>query len=152
MHRHLLSLVVILSVLPACKSMGGMMSGLGKVAAGAAHVGGAVAKGVAHAGGAVASGVVHATPSMLRATEAIAEAAIMMTPDVVVIAPAEAAAPAAVTSSDPCIACPLDADCGMCVGYAGYACVTSPAGALGRCESSAPPDAEPAETASPSSF
>ena len=147
-----LLLVVVLALVPGCKSMGSVMSGFGKVAAGAARLvpdaAGAVAKatpviakGVAQVGGAVARGVVRATPEVLRTTASVAEA-LATSSDFWMAVPIEVAPPAG--SSDPCLICPLDAECGECVGYAGYACVESPAGALGRCESSAPPDAEPA--------
>jgi hypothetical protein len=151
MHLRLL-LVVALALVPGCKSMGSVMSGFGKVAAGAARIvpdaalglakaTPVIAKGVAQVGGTVARGVVRATPTVLRTTASVAEA-IATSPDVWIAVPVEVAPPAG--SSDPCLICPVDAECGECAGYAGYACVESPAGALGRCESSAPPDAEPA--------
>jgi hypothetical protein len=167
MHRHLASrlgplapglaglalvaLVALVALAPGCKSMGGVMSGLGKAAAGAArgaaHAAPAVARGVAHAGGAIAKGVVRSTPTVLRATEAVIETAAdvawAMTPDVVIDVGARVEAPLPAGPDDPCQACPVD-DCGACTGYAGYACVASPAGALAHCESSAPPDAPPA--------
>jgi hypothetical protein len=164
MHRHLasrlgplaplapgLALVALLAVAPGCKGMGGVMSGLGKAAAGAArgvaHAAPAVARGVGHAGGAIAYGVVRSTPTVLRATEAVIETAAdvawAMTPDVVIDVGARIEAPLPGGTDDPCQTCPVD-DCGACTGYAGYACVASPAGALARCESSAPPDAPPA--------
>jgi hypothetical protein len=173
MHRHLgsrlgplgpglarIALVVLVALGPGCKSMGGMMSGLGKVAAGAArgvaHAAPAVARGVAHASGAVAKGVVRSTPTVLRATEAVIETAAevawaMPTEIEVDLGPGVGPPPGARPGDDPCQTCPVD-DCGACTGYAGYACVASPAGALARCESSAPPDAPPAPeppTASP---
>jgi len=157
MHRHLASRLPLVALLalavlaPGCKSMGGVMSGLGKAAAGAArgvaHAAPAVARGVAHASGAIAKGVVRSTPTVLRATEAVIETAAdvawAMTPDVVIDVGASVEAPLPAGPDDPCQACPVD-DCGACTGYAGYACVTSPAGALAHCESSAPPDAPPA--------
>ena len=165
MHRHLgsqlgslglglalIALVVLVALGSGCKSMGGMMSGLGKVAAGAArgvgHAAPAVARGAAHAGGAIARGVVRSTPTVLRATEAVietaAEVAWAMPTEIEVDLGGQAVAiPAARPDDDPCQTCPVD-DCGACTGYAGYACVTSPAGALAHCESSAPPDAPPA--------
>lgn len=139
-----LALLTLVALAPGCKSMGGVMSGLGK---GVAHAAPAVARGAAHAGGAIASGVAHATPSVLRATEAVVETAadvILSTPIEIEIGPGVQAPPSSgVADDDPCQACSLD-DCGVCVGYAGYACVAAPAGALAHCESSAPPDAPPA--------
>ena len=157
------ALVALLLIAPGCKGMGGVMSGLGKVAAGAAHgvahavpavargmakAAPAVTRGVAHAGGAVARGVAHTAPTVLRATEAVVETAAdaaWTLPDVEVGGPVaieETVGPPG--SEDPCQACPLEVECGVCAGYAGYACLPSPAGALARCESSAPPDAPPA--------
>jgi hypothetical protein len=145
MHLRLL-FVVVLALLPGCKSMGSVMSGFGKVAAGAARLvpdaavkaTPVIAKGVAQVGGAVARSVVRATPEVLRTTASVAEA-LVTSSDFWMAVPIEVAPPAG--AADPCLICPLDAECGECVGYAGYACVESPAGALGRCESSAPPDA-----------
>lgn len=147
-----LVLVALLALAPGCKSMGGVMSGLGHVAAGAArgvaHAAPAVARGVAHAGGAIAHGVVRSTPTVLRATEAVVETAAEVawsTPTEIEIdlGPAGEVPPSAPpVSDDPCQTCPTD-DCGACAGFAGYACVESPARALARCESSAPPDALP---------
>jgi hypothetical protein len=48
-------------------------------------------------------------------------------------------------STDPCEECPLDAACGACVGYGGYACQDNPSPKLDRCVSTAPRDAEPAD-------
>jgi hypothetical protein len=45
---------------------------------------------------------------------------------------------------DPCLSCPFEESCGTCEGYAGYACRDAAAGALARCESTAPPNAPPA--------
>ena len=45
---------------------------------------------------------------------------------------------------DPCVECPLEDPCGMCVGYADYACRETIKGVLARCESTAPPNARPA--------
>jgi hypothetical protein len=144
------ALVAALALVPGCKSMGGVMSGLGKATAGAArgvaHAAPAIARGTAHAGGAIASGVAHVTPSVLRATEAVIETAaevVLSTPIEIELGPAIAPPSPPVGDDDPCQACSLD-DCGVCVGYAGYACVAAPAGALAHCESSAPPDAPPA--------
>jgi hypothetical protein len=145
------ALVAALALTPGCKSMGGVMSGLGKATAGAArgvaHAAPAIARGTAHAGGAIASGVAHATPSVLRATEAVIETAadvVLSTPIEIEVGPGIMPPPSPrVGDDDPCQACSLD-DCGVCVGYAGYACVAAPAGALAHCESSAPPDAPPA--------
>ena len=146
---HLRLLVVVLALVPGCKSMGSVMSGFGKVATGAARLvpdavakaTPAIAKGVARVGGAVATGVVRATPEVLRTTAAVGEA-LATSSEFWMAVPIEVAPPAG--ASDPCLICPLDAECGECAGYAGYACIESPAGALGRCESSAPPNAEPA--------
>jgi hypothetical protein len=146
-----LALIALLALAPGCKSMGGVMSGLGHAAAGAAkgvaHAAPAVARGVAHAGGAIAQGVVRSTPTVLRATEAVIETAAdvaLSTPIEFDLGPGAVALPAMPPGADdPCQTCPVD-DCGACAGYAGYACVASPAGALARCESSAPPDAPPA--------
>lgn len=146
-----LALVAVLGLVPGCKSMGGVMSGLGKAAAGAAsgvaHAAPAVARGVAQAGGAVARGVARTAPTVLRATEAVVETAADVAwsmPDDAIVVGAEVAVPASADPGDPCQACPLDDDCGACAGHAGYACAASPAGAFARCESSAPPDAPPA--------
>lgn len=157
MHRHLasllqpLALISLLAFAPGCKSMGGVMSGLGHAAAGVAH-------GVAHAAPAVAHGMARAAPvvahvaartapDVLRATEAVVEVAaeaMLSTPIELDLGPRAVALPAVPPGADdPCQACSLD-DCGVCIGYAGYACVASPAGALAHCESSAPPDAPPA--------
>jgi hypothetical protein len=149
-----IALVALLAVAPGCKSMGGVMSGLGKATAvaarGAAHAAPAIARATAHAGGAIASGVARSAPSVLRATEAVVETAAEIAweslPPAIdfEIGPEGVAPPSARPyDDDPCQACSLD-DCGVCVGYAGYACVASPAGAIAHCESSAPPDAPPA--------
>lgn len=136
------ALVALLAVAPGCKGMGGVMSGLGKATA-------VAARGAAHAGGAIARGVVHAAPSVLRATEAVVQTAAVvawsMPPEIEInVGSGDGAPPSSLAGDDdPCRACALD-DCGVCVGYAGYACVTSPAGAIAHCESSAPPDAPPA--------
>ena len=123
-------LAVLLALVPGCKSMGSVASGFGKVAAGAARAVPDIARGVARA-----------TPTVLRTAASVAE--VMATSGEFEIgAPIEVAP--GTTMSDPCQICPSDEDCGACAGFAGYACVESPAGALGRCESSAPPDAEPA--------
>jgi hypothetical protein len=150
------ALVALLALAPGCRSMGGVMAGLGKATAvaarGVAHAAPAVARGAAHAGGAIASGVAHAAPSVLRATEAVVETAAevawsMPTEIEFDLGPGGVAPPSA-GDDDPCRACSLD-DCGVCVGYAGYACVAAPAGALAHCESSAPPDAAPAPLGPP---
>jgi len=143
----------LLALAPGCKSMGGVMSGLGKAAAGAArgvaHAAPAVARGVGHAGGAIARVAAHSTPTVLRATEAVIETAAEVawsqpTAIEIDLGPRVQPPPGARSGADdPCQTCPVD-DCGACAGYAGYACVASPAGALARCESSAPPDALPA--------
>lgn len=144
MRRHLaIALISLLALAPGCKSLGGAMSGLGR---GLGHVASGAARGVAHAGGAVAQGVARTTPAVLQASEAVVETAIevaLTTPPEIVI---EAAPPPPLSlqSADPCQTCPFDNDCGACAGYAGYACLASPAGAPARCESSAPPDAPPA--------
>jgi hypothetical protein len=145
------ALVALLALAPGCKSMGGVMSGLGKVAAGAAHgvarVAPAVARGMAKTAPVVARAAARTAPSVLRATEAVVEVAadaILSTPIELDLGPGIVALPAVPPGADdPCQTCPVD-DCGACAGYAGYACVASPAGALARCESSAPPDAAPA--------
>ena len=146
-----LALIVLLAVAPGCKSMGGVMSGLGHAAAGVAHgvahAAPAVAHGMAKAAPAVAHVAARTAPDVLRATEAVVEVAaeaVLSTPIELDLGPGAVAVPAAPPGADdPCQACSLD-DCGVCVGYAGYACVASPAGALAHCESSAPPDAPPA--------
>jgi hypothetical protein len=46
-------------------------------------------------------------------------------------------------STDPCEECPLDAACGVCVGYGGYACQDNPSPRLDRCVSTAPRNVEP---------
>jgi len=157
MRRHLasplgpLALVVLLALAPGCKGMGGVMSGLGKVAAGAArgvaHAAPAVARGMARTAPVVARAAAHTAPTVLRATEAVVEVAadaILSAPIELDLGPGAVALPAMPPGADdPCQTCPVD-DCGACAGYAGYACVASPAGALARCESSAPPDAPPA--------
>jgi hypothetical protein len=165
--RLVLLLALLLALAPGCKGMGGVAAGLGKVAAGAAkgvaHVapalirgvakaGPALAKGVAKAGPALARGVGHvgsavarSAPTLLRVHVAIAEATLR--PQIYVGVPVEASI--APSYPDPCVVCPFEDDCGACVGYAGYACVASPAGAPGRCESSAPPDAPPAPELEP---
>jgi len=118
------------------------MSGVGKVAGGMAQAGPAIAKGVAQVGGALA----RTAPSVVAASESVLEAALSVPPEFEF----GAVAPVRVSvNGDPCGACPLDAECGECVGYAGYACLASPAGALARCESSAPPDAAPAPDPAP---
>jgi hypothetical protein len=143
-----IALIALLTVAPGCKSMGGVMSGLGKATAVAAH-------GAAHAGGAIASGAARAAPSVLRATEAVVETAVeiaweSLPPAIdIEIGPEGVPPPSSRPGDDdPCQACSLD-DCGVCVGYAGYACVASPAGAIAHCESSAPPDAPPAPAPPP---
>jgi hypothetical protein len=162
MRRHLASLleplpliaVAVLALAPGCKGMGGVMSGLGHAAAGVAHgvahAAPAVARGMAKAAPAVAHVAARTAPDVLRATEAVVEVAaeaVLATPIEIDLGPGAVAVPAvAPGADDPCQACSLD-DCGVCVGYAGYACVASPAGALARCESSAPPDAPPADAA-----
>lgn len=153
-------LVALLAWGTGCKGMGGVLSGLGKaagglasgVAKGVAHAGPALAKGVGTVGGAVASGVVHAAPTVLRATEAVIETAaeVALSPDVEIVIPVEAS-PQQPAMIDPCEVCPVDVDCDACVGFAGYACLPSPAGASARCESSAPPDAPLAPASGPSS-
>src|SRR6185295_7782222 len=96
---------------------------------------------VATVGGAVARTAARTAPSVVTAVQATAQAAATV-PEFEWEIPTQ---PVMIRpSNDPCEICPLDVECGVCAGYAGYACVTSPAGALARCESSAPPDAEPA--------
>jgi hypothetical protein len=153
-------LIALVAVAPGCKGMGGVLSGLGKaagglasgVAKGVAHVGPALAKGVGTVGGAVARGVAHTAPSVLRATEAVVETAaeIALSPDVEIAITVDAS-PQHPVMLDPCEVCPVDVDCDACTGFAGYACLPSPAGASARCESSAPPDAPLAPAFGPSS-
>ena len=157
MHRHLasllapLALAAVLAFAPGCKGMGGVMSGLGHAAAGVAHgvahAAPAVARGMARTAPVVARAAAHTAPTVLRATEAVVEVAadaILSAPIELDLGPGAVALPAMPPGADdPCQTCPVD-DCGACAGYAGYACVASPAGALARCESSAPPDAPPA--------
>jgi hypothetical protein len=149
MYRHAvasLAVVALLGLAPGCKGMGGVLSGLGKVAAGAAKASAAVAapiaKGVAKAGPAIARGVAHTAPTVLRASEAALETAAVVLPPPVpefdLDLPIQTLPPREI---DPCQTCPIDVECGVCAGFAGYASVVSPAGALARCESSAPPDA-----------
>ena len=99
--------------------MGGVVSGLGKVAAGAAKglakAAPAIAHGVAKAGPAIAKGVARTAPEVLRATVAAAEAMTWPT-DLYYGAPV---ALRAETAPDPCVACPFANDCGACAGYAG---------------------------------
>jgi len=143
--RTVLLLLLVLALAPGCKGMGGIASGLGKVAAGAASgvakAGVAMATGVAKAAPVIAKGVAHAAPHVLRVTEAVAQAALT-SPDVEIVIPV--GAPPAPIPADPCAVCPTTDDCGACTGFSGYACVASPAGALAQCESSAPFDAPPA--------
>ncbi|HMG51887.1 MAG TPA: hypothetical protein VK601_00370 [Kofleriaceae bacterium] len=124
MDRHArlpLALLFALALAPGCKSMGGVMSGVGKVAGGMAQAGPAIAKGVAQVGGALA----RTAPSVVAASESVLEAALSVPPEFEF----GAVAPVRVSvNGDPCGACPLDAECGECVGYAGYACLASPAG------------------------
>jgi hypothetical protein len=151
-------LVALVALGPGCKGMGGVLSGLGNaagglasgVAKGVAHVGPALARSVGTVGGAVARGVVHTAPSVLRATEAVVETAaeVALSPDVEIVIRADAS-PEHPVMLDPCEACPVDVDCDACAGFAGYACLPSPAGANARCESSAPPDAPLAPASDP---
>src|SRR5262249_32608285 len=138
MRRHCVLVLLVLASVPGCKSMGAIGSGFGKIAAGAAsgiaHAAPVVAKGVAKVAPAIARtaasgarGRAHAGPHRLRAAEAVAEATLRG-PDIIVI---EAEPPPPPALADPCQACPVD-DCGTCAGFAGYACVASPAGALAR--------------------
>jgi hypothetical protein len=147
----LVALVALVGLAPGCKGMGGVMSGLGHAAAGVAHgvarAAPAVAHGMAKAAPVVAHVAARTAPDVLRATEAVVEVAaeaVLSTPIELDLGPGAVALPAAPPGADdPCHTCPVD-DCGACAGYAGYACVASPAGALAHCESSAPPDAPPA--------
>jgi hypothetical protein len=159
----LLVLALLLALAPGCKSMGGIASGLGKVAGGVARgvskAGPVIARGVAKAGptisrgaSAVARGVVRTAPAALQVAQATAQAAIESTMVPEFTWDISTDAQAGVHDSDvvdPCDVCPLDADCGACVGYAGYACVAAPVGVLARCTSSAPPDAPPAAAPDP---
>jgi hypothetical protein len=158
-----LVLALLLALVPGCKGMGGIASGLGKVAGG-------VAKGVAKAGPAIAHGAAKAAPTISRGASAVARGVVRTAPAALQVA--QAAAQATIESTmvpeftwdistdaqagvhdsdvvDPCDVCPLDVECGACVGYAGYACVAAPAGLLARCASSAPPDAPPAPDPDP---
>ncbi len=153
MRRLVLPLAMIAALVPGCKGMGALAYGLAKT-------GGAVAR----AAPIVLRGVGRSLPVALRVTEAVAEISLAsphVTYEVETLPPpypsstfygpstfygaepsSEPPAP-----PDPCGACPRTVDCGACTGFAGYACMTTLPTDPARCESSAPPDAEPLSSA-----
>lgn len=143
-------IVALAGLAPGCKGMGGIASGLGKAAAsaagGIAHAAPAITRGVAQVGNAVARTVARTAPAALQVGEVMLQTAIAQQLEFEIPVDTSSHAP---VLTDPCQVCPLDSDCEACVGYAGYACLASPAGALARCESSAPPDAPPAPDPDP---
>jgi hypothetical protein len=156
---------VLVVALFGCKGMGHLGSGLGHVASGigkgiahaapavAKSVGtvaattakgvGSVAKGAGTVGkgmGTAVRGVAQAGSLAVRVGEPVAEALLdAAVPDVVFVEQPVMTPPI----YDPCLECALDATCDQCTGYGGYACEVAPAGARGRCESTAPADVDP---------
>lgn len=164
MLRLVASFAVVLGLASGCKGGGfghafsGFASGLGKVAsgvgkvasgvgrvaghaaAGVAKVGPAIAHGAAKAAPAVGNGLIHTSAAALDIGETVAEAMLLTPMNVDLVERIEPVTPVVV---DPCIDCPLDDACETCAGFADQACAVSPAGALARCESTAPPPLDP---------
>ena len=122
-------LVSVLLLCAGCKGMGGLGRGFG-------HLAGGIAKGIGHAAPAVAKGVGRELGTSVKVAGNIA---VHVAEPVIETTIEAAAAQQVLAPDDPCYQCPIDVDCGDCVGYGGRACMPGfdPTGAA-TCVTSAP--------------
>jgi hypothetical protein len=130
----MLRLALLLALIPGCKSMGGVASGLGHVASAASKVAAPVAR--------ASVAVTRATlPIAANIASGMANASVGGTsfgPDPAPSEPVVSMGGPLIDNHDPCNACPDNLACGACLGNADQVCQWSPAGAYTRCESSVP--------------